>query len=476
LERLGAPLAAAIEAALAAGREQLLPDSNPAGEALPMVAVLPLQARGRTFGVLALSREASRRHFHPSDLTMAEALLSRAASALDNALLFKELENADRQKNEFLSMLAHELRNPLAPIRSAVDVLRMGQHQDANVVWAQEVIDRQVTHLVKLVDELLDVSRITRGKIRLELATLDLAQVVRTAVETSQPLVVAARHQLTVSLPPGAIWIDADEARLSQVLANLLNNAAKYTPPGGSIRLTAARENGEAVIRVRDSGVGIAPEMLPRVFELFQQVEQSLDRSQGGLGIGLTLSRRLVEMHGGQIEAHSEGPGRGSEFLVRFPLASPPSAAPGDTDAPVVEGAGGGDARRVLVVDDNVDAAGSLARLLQLRSHVVHLAHDGEAALLAVERFRPEVVLLDLGLPRINGYEVARRLRDAEGDRKLLLIAVSGYGSDANRVQAVEAGFDCYFVKPLDVDRLFQALADGNANQPASEQALAGKA
>jgi CheY-like chemotaxis protein len=299
---------------------------------------------------------------------------------------------------------------------------------------------------------------------------------VRTAVETSQPLVVAARHQLTVSLPPGAIWIDADEARLSQVLANLLNNAAKYTPPGGSIRLTAARENGEAVIRVRDSGVGIAPEMLPRVFELFQQVEQSLDRSQGGLGIGLTLSRRLVEMHGGQIEAHSEGPGRGSEFLVRLPLASPPSAAPGDTDAPVVEGAGGGDARRVLVVDDNVDAAGSLARLLQLRSLVVHLAHDGEAALLAVERFRPEVVLLDLGLPRINGYEVARRLRDAEGDRKLLLIAVSGYGSDANRVQAVEAGFDCYFVKPLDVDRLFQALADGNANQPASEQALAGKA
>jgi signal transduction histidine kinase len=461
---LSQPLAAAITAGLSTGTEQFLPSPGSSNGESPAVAILPLQARGRTFGVLALSRVASGRHFSSSDLTMAEALLSRAASALDNAQLFKELENADRQRNEFLSMLAHELRNPLAPIRSAVDVLRMCRGQDEDVVWAQNVIDRQVVHLVKLVDELLDVSRITRGKIKLERQTIDLAEVVRAAVETSQPLIVADRHQLHVSLPPGSIWVDADAARLSQVLSNLLNNAAKYTPQGGEIWLTAGCEGEDAVIRVRDNGVGIPPEMLARVFDLFQQVDRSLDRSQGGLGIGLTLARRLVEMHGGQIEATSAGPGTGSEFSVRLPLV--PAPVEDDSPAcaePLVEEVG--DALRILVVDDNVDAASSIARLLRLRSHHVQLAHDGPSALEAAAKLRPDAVLLDLGLPRIDGYEVARRLRSANRGRKLMLIAVSGYGSEANRQQAHEVGFDHYFVKPLDVEQLLAKLAEAGAGQ-----------
>jgi signal transduction histidine kinase len=452
----------AMRRSLATGVEQFLPPP-PAGETEPAqkVAVFPLQARNRTFGVLALSREGSDRHFTPSDLTMAEALVSRAAIALDNAQLYKELEHADRQKNEFLSMLAHELRNPLAPIRSAVDVLRLCTQHDSDVVWAQDVIDRQVTHLVRLVDELLDVSRITRGKIRLELGQQRLAEVVSAAVETSRPLIDAGRHQLNLSLPEEPLWVHADEARLAQVLSNLLNNAAKYTPPGGMIWVTVSEDAGQAVVSVRDTGVGIPPEMLSRVFDLFQQVDRSIDRSQGGLGIGLTLARRLVEMHGGSIEAKSEGPGRGSEFVVRLPIGEPPPAAM----SPLAEQSSGeampSGGMRVLVVDDNIDAASSLGRLLKLRSHVVHLAHDGPTALVAADEFRPDAVLLDLGLPRLNGYDVARRLRQADPDNKLLLIAVSGYGGESNRTQAALVGFNHYFVKPLDVEDLLKALSAG---------------
>jgi signal transduction histidine kinase len=463
---VGELLATAIQNSMATGAEQFLGRDGTSSADAPAIAVLPLVARGRTLGALALSRTATRRPFASSDLTMAEALLSRAASALDNAQLFKELENADRQRNEFLSMLAHELRNPLAPIKSAVDVLRMGRASRDDVVWAQDVIDRQVAHLVRLVDDLLDVSRITRGKIKLERQTIDLSTAVRAAVETSQPLIDAGRHQLDLTLPAEPIWVDADEARLAQVLSNLLNNAAKYTPPGGRIALSIASEGDEAVIRVRDNGVGIPTEMLARVFDLFQQVDRSIDRSQGGLGIGLTLARRLVEMHGGQISVASDGPNRGSEFTVRLPAASVPI----DRDIAATEGNGrevGDDTLRVLVVDDNVDAANSIARLLKLRSHEVHLAHDGPEALAAADRLQPDAVLLDLGLPHINGYEVARRLRETNGSRKLLLLAVSGYGSEANRRQAEEVGFDHYFVKPLDVEQLLVKLAEaGNAVVP----------
>ena len=461
----------AMRRGLAGGAEQFLPPGeNRTDDESPTVAVLPLQARGRTFGVLSLSRAASGRHFSTSDLTMAEAFVSRAAIALDNAQLYKELEHADRQKNEFLSMLAHELRNPLAPIRSAVDVLRLCTQHDPDVTWAQDVIDRQVTHMVRLVDELLDVSRITRGKIRLELAVLDLARIIAAAVETSRPLIDAGRHHLTSSPPDECVWVHADQARLAQVLSNLLNNAAKYTPPGGTIWISASRHGGDAVISVRDTGVGIPPDMLSRVFDLFQQVDRSIDRSQGGLGIGLTLARRLVEMHGGSIEATSAGPGQGSEFVVRLPIVAPPGEDAKAASDDVAKSTPAG-AMRVLVVDDNVDAANSLARLLKLRAHNVWLAHDGPSALEAADRFQPDAVLLDLGLPRINGYEVARRLRQADPENKLLLIAVSGYGSESNRVQASEVGFNHYFVKPLEIDDLLRVLTRTGGNGHAGDVA-----
>jgi signal transduction histidine kinase/DNA-binding response OmpR family regulator len=422
---------------------------------------LPLRARGRTLGVLAASRESSRRTFSPADITMAEALAARAAIALDNARLYKEVENADRQKNEFLSMLAHELRNPLAPIRNALTFLRMSGDNDPDVIWARELIDRQVTHLVRLVDDLLDVSRITRGKIRIELAGVDLAAVVSGAVETSRPLIEAGLHRLEVSLPEEPLWVNADQARLSQVLSNLLNNAAKYTPEGGSISISAVRDGADARICVRDNGMGIPPEMLASVFDLFTQVDRSLDRSQGGLGIGLTLVQRLVELHGGRVQVASEGPGRGSEFIVRLPLAhAPPQSpanAPADTSVAPLPTA---QRLKILVVDDNVEAADSLGRLLRMEGHQVSCAYDGLSAVEFAKKIRPNVANLDLGLPGIDGFEVARRLRNGREQAGLLLFALSGYGQEEDHRRSAQAGFDKHFNKPLDFPRLVQALAE----------------
>ena len=459
--------AAAIERSLAEGSTELLPEESPDEEtsAAPRTIVLPLRARGRTFGVLALSREASGRRFESADMTVAKALASRAAVALDNARLYKDIEHADRQKNEFLSMLAHELRNPLAPIRNAVAVLRMRKDPQPDTVWAQDVIDRQVTHLVRLVDDLLDVSRITQGKIRVQMECLDVATIVAGAVETSRPLIEAGRHQLSVHLPDEPLCVHADQARLAQVLGNLLNNAAKYTPEGGSIWLSAMREGDEAVFRVRDTGLGIPPEMLARVFDLFTQVDRAIDRSQGGLGIGLTLVRRLVELHGGTVEAASEGPGRGSEFTMRLPAIASgrtQQSAPERADQPQHAG----ERIRILVVDDNVDAADSLARLLRMDGHQIRTAYDGLAAVEAARAFRPQAVVLDLGLPGQSGYEVARRLREEFPTDRLLLIALSGYGEAKDRHRSQEAGFHHHFVKPLDFATLVATLeaADPHKN------------
>jgi signal transduction histidine kinase/DNA-binding response OmpR family regulator len=425
----------------------------------PDLVFLPLRARGRILGVLIASRERSRRTFTPADLTMAEALAARAAIALDNARLYKEVENADRQKNEFLSMLAHELRNPLAPIRNALTFLRMSGENDPDVIWARELIDRQVTHLVRLVDDLLDVSRITRGKIRIELAGVDLATVISAAVETSRPLIEAGSHRLEVFLPDEPLWVNADQARLSQVLANLLNNAAKYTPEGGLITVSAAKVGSEAHICVRDNGMGIPAEMLAKVFDLFTQVDRSLDRSQGGLGIGLTLVQRLVELHGGHVQVTSEGPGHGSEFTVCLPLAlaAPPSE---DDERPEAQGAVlPAQQLKILVVDDNAEAADSLARLLRLEGHQVACAYDGTSAVELADSFRPNAAVLDLGLPGIDGYEVARRLRTDQEQRHLVLFALSGYGQEEDHRRSFQAGFDKHFNKPLDFPRLKQALA-----------------
>jgi PAS domain S-box-containing protein len=375
------------------------------------------------------------------------------------------LREADRRKDEFLATLAHELRNPLAPISNALQILTLRGDDPTLVAQTKEVMERQVHQMSRLVDDLLEVSRIGRGKISLEKAPVDLAEVVATAVETSRPLVEAHHHTLTVSLPKRRARVEADGARLAQVLSNLLNNAAKYTEDGGRIDLIVEQAQGEAVIRVRDNGIGIAPERLPSVFDMFKQIEGAADRSQGGLGIGLTLARRLIEMHGGKIEAHSAGLGKGSEFVTRLPaLVEPaPELTPEPAEGPAAPSANG--SRRVLVVDDNVDSAESMAVLLRLYGHEVRLAHDGEAALEEARSFRPDVIFLDLSLPKMDGYEVARRLRMEPATGGMTLVAMTGYGQEEERRRTREAGFDSHLVKPVDFDMLQELLSSLPANQ-----------
>jgi len=380
------------------------------------------------------------------------------------------LREADRRKNEFLSILAHELRNPLAPISNAIQILTLRGDDPALVAQTKEVMERQVHQMTRMVDDLLEVSRISRGKISLQTAPLDLAEVVATAVETSRPLVEAHHHTLTVTLPERPARVEADGARMAQVLSNLLNNAAKYTEDGGRIDLIVEQAQGEAVIRVRDNGIGIAPERLPSVFDMFEQIEGVSDRSQGGLGIGLTLARRLVEMHGGKIEAHSAGLGKGSEFVTRLPAYAEPAMkpAPEPSEGPPMPSASG--SRRVLVVDDNVDSAESMAVLLRLYGHDVRLAHDGEAALEEARSFRPDVMFLDIDLPKMDGYEVARRLRLEPAMGGLTLVAMTGYGQEEERRRTREAGFHSHLVKPVDFEMLQELLSSLPANQSRNRQ------
>ncbi len=369
------------------------------------------------------------------------------------------LKEADRRKDEFLAMLAHELRNPLAPVLSAVQVMQLLGPVGPNMQRATEVIERQVGHLARLVDDLLDVSRITRGKIKLQKAAVELAAVVARAVETSQPLLEARRHELTVTLPAQPTWLEGDATRLAQVVSNLLNNSAKYTEDGGHIRLAVERGPGEAVLRVGDDGVGIHADLLPHVFELFTQGDRSPARSEGGLGIGLTLVKSLVEMHGGGVEARSEGAGKGSEFVVRLPVLEGEPPIIGDDAGAEQDVRLPAPSRRVLVVDDNADGAEMLAEFLRAEGHEVRTAHDGPAALQAAESFRPEVVFLDIGLPRMDGYEIARRLRQQAELKSSFLVALTGYGQEEDRRRTEEAGFDAHLVKPADPDELQRLLA-----------------
>ncbi len=365
------------------------------------------------------------------------------------------LREADRRKDEFLAMLAHELRNPLAPIRNALEVMKQSDAAPEALRQTREMMERQVQVMARLVEDLLDVSRITRGKVELRKGLVDLRAVVDRAVETARPLIEARGHEFTMDLPPESLPVEGDAVRLAQVIANLLNNAAKYTEPGGRIRLSAGREGGEIVLRVRDTGVGIAPDVLPHVFDLFVQEAHPSNLSQGGLGIGLTLVKRLVEMHGGRVEAHSEGAGKGSEFVVRLPAAE--ATPPGPEPGPTTGGSAAG--RRILVVDDNADSADSLAELLQFWGHEVRTAHSGAEALDAARDFRPDAVLLDLGMPDMNGYEAARLLRDRAGLNGTAFIALTGYGQDAERRRSAEAGFQAHLVKPVDPEELRKLLA-----------------
>jgi signal transduction histidine kinase/DNA-binding response OmpR family regulator len=390
---------------------------------------------------------------------LVELYARQAAEVIENAWLYREIQEADRRKGEFLAMLGHELRNPLAPILNALHVLRLPDLSPEEGDDARKVAERQVIHLARLVDDLLDVSRINSGKIELRKSHVDLREAAAGALESARPLIESRHHSLDVRLPDEPVPLLADATRLEQVLANLLNNAAKYTEPGGRITLEVEREAGEAIVRVGDDGIGIDAELLPRVFELFAQADPSLDRSQGGLGIGLTLVRRLVELHGGTVVARSPGRGLGSEFSVRLPLASPErSKEPTDVDRPAAADRPD-QPRRVLIVDDNVDGARILARLLSAGGHRTDLAHNGAQALEVAHRTIPDVVLLDIGLPEMDGYEVARRLRGSEDLKGVLLVAVTGYGQEKDRASANEAGFDHHLVKPVDPESVRELIA-----------------
>jgi signal transduction histidine kinase/ActR/RegA family two-component response regulator len=371
------------------------------------------------------------------------------------------LQEADRRKDEFLATLAHELRNPLAPIRQASAVSRLPQATEAQKRWSHEVIERQVRHMALLLDDLLDVSRITRGRLALRRSTNTLAEMIEAGVETARPLIDSRHHELEVVTPQARILMQADPLRVSQIVANLLTNAAKYTDPHGRIRLLAALDADDVVIEVSDNGIGIAPESLPAVFDMFTQLRGTGDRASG-LGIGLALTKGLVELHGGHIGVHSEGGGRGSVFTVRLPRGEAPARAPapGDDLEPRAT-----PARRILVADDNRDAAESLAALLELEGHEVTLAYDGADALLAYERVRPQICLLDIGMPHRSGNEVAAEIRSRENGRLPILVAITGWGQDADRSEALAAGFDHHLTKPIDPTQLLRLIGEARAGE-----------
>ncbi len=381
----------------------------------------------------------------------------------------EELADSNRRKDEFLAMLSHELRNPLAPVLNSVHVLRQAPDDPSLVQFAGNMVERQVRHMARLIDDLLDVSRLTHGKVRLRPERVDLSALAERAAESVRPLMQERGHRFTVNAPQRPICLEADPVRIEQVLVNLLNNAAEFTDAGGHVELTIAREGTEAVIRVRDDGAGIAPDLLPRVFDLFAQADTSLDRSGGGLGIGLTLVKRLVTLHGGTIRVDSEGAGRGSEFTVRLPAPGDPPDEAGTSGPHAAEQA----ALRMLVVDDNVDMAMSLSIILQMHGHKVEMAHDGSAALEICRARDFEVILLDIGLPSIDGYEVARRIREQGGESRPLLVGISGYGFEADHRRAREAGFDLYLVKPVD-PRLLESMLEQSTRDAVHPGALPG--
>ena len=409
-------------------------------------------------------------------LQQANAELERANAALQGEVTVRSraedaLRQADRHKDEFLAMLAHELRNPLAPIRNAVHLMRMKALQDPQMCLARDVIERQLSQLTRLVDDLLDVSRITRGKINLTRQPLKVSELIARAVETVEPIIQGRSQVLTVELPEQPPVVDGDCMRLTQAIANVLGNAAKYTDAGGSIVLQVCARARDVEIRVRDTGIGIPAEVLPKIFDLFTQLDQRMERPQSGLGIGLALVRRLVEMHGGSVSAHSEGAGRGSEFVICLPLMTP-AVLPAVGDQLTAEcQAARPQHRRILVADDNLDALESLAALLALNGHEVHRAQDGAAALQAAMRHRPEVIFLDIGMPQMDGYEVARRIRAHEWGKELLLIAVTGWGQESDRQRSFAAGFDFHLVKPVDLEKLNQLLSKVSAVDTAATPA-----
>ncbi|HTW38495.1 MAG TPA: response regulator [Steroidobacteraceae bacterium] len=386
----------------------------------------------------------------------------QARQALEAALDERDrahltLRDAERRKDEFLATLAHELRNPLAPIRSAVQIMRMAEGDQATTSAARAIIERQLKHLVRLIDDLMDVSRLTRGKLELRKERVDLATVLQIAVEINRPLLESKQQHVTVELPPGPLLVEADTTRLAQVFANLLNNGAKYSDAWTDIAIRAAREGSQAVVRVYDRGIGVQGDMLERIFDMFTQVERPHPSPHDGLGVGLTLVKRLVELHGGTVSAYSDGPGSGSCFTVRLNLL-PSLDEEAHPVAPTSASLEGPPRARILVADDNYDAAQSLALMLGIDGHEVRTASDGLEALRVAEEFRPQLVLLDIGMPKLDGYETARRLRERPWSRATRLFALTGWGQEEDRERARQAGFDRHLVKPVDPDELTELL------------------
>jgi len=451
------PMTNALRAALAqsiAQRQFAIWREN--GEA---AAICPLLAGSRARGALILVAPES--EMDPPRVALAKEVVSRASIAMENARLYTAVQDADRRKNEFLAMLAHELRNPLAPIRNAVHIMQGGEVTQATMSWARDVIGRQADHMGRLIDDLLDVSRIVQGKVVVKSEKLGLAALVERSVEASAPRLAARGQTLEVKLPPEAIHLHGDPVRLAQVLSNLINNASKFSGPNTTIAITGTFSDGEVKLSIKDQGAGIDPAFLPQMFDLFAQADQSLDRSQGGLGIGLTLVKHLVELHGGRVAAFSDGVGHGTEVVVYLPARLAPAGEADQpstgTRAPLARAA---TPARVLVVDDLAASAETLMTLLEMEGFDVKTASEGMSALKVAEEFRPDVVLLDIGLPGMNGFEVAHRLRTMPECRDALLIALTGYGEAESRSRSVEAGFDFHMVKPADVNLLLSLLAN----------------
>ncbi len=473
----GSGVSATLGEGEAAPRDLGDASSASAADAQPVLRRLALRDGERTLGELLLHAEPT-----PLGEAVLDDVAARAALAFATTRLYQDLqdeiverrraearlEESNKRKDEFLAMLSHELRNPLAPIGNAVEIIRRIGGSEPRLGWAADIVERQVKQLKRLVDELLDVARISQGKIVLQTAPLELNALVRQALELQRPAAEARRQGLTHTLPQQPVWVMGDSARLQQVLHNLLSNAHKYTHEGGNVHVSVGVDGGQAVLSVRDDGMGIEPALLPRVFDLFEQGSRTLDRSQGGLGVGLTLVQRLVRLHGGRIEAFSEGPGRGAEFRVRLPCI----AADVQPEPAVARPATAAVARRLLLVDDNADVAETTAAMLVLAGHTVRTARDGAQALALAQEFAPDVVLLDIGLPGLDGYQVARLLRATPHGQRVRLVALTGYGMPADRQKSREAGFDDHLIKPVDpaaLRALIEEGGDGVVAAPAAD-------
>ncbi|MEP6768406.1 MAG: ATP-binding protein [Acidobacteriota bacterium] len=446
--------------------------------------VVPFHSEGRPIGTIWILSHLESRRFDVEDVRIMTSLaeftgaalhllssLDRATHLVEELTIADEaLRKSDHRKDEFLAMLGHELRNPLGAMASSVELLKTAP-EDRLTPWTAAVLDRQLGHVTRLVDDLLDVSRVTHGRINLEKRAISLADVVANAVEATRPSIESRRQELTIQIPDTAVLVEGDAARLGQIVSNLLDNASKYSPEGGRIALSLEARGHEAVLSLSDTGIGIPTEMLQSIFELFVQGGRGPDRSSGGLGLGLALARQLALLHGGSLEAFSEGPGRGSLFVLVLPALSErrPAAPMPEPASPVRSRLG---PRRILVVDDNADAVSGLTSLIELEGHETRAAHDGAVALQIAESFAPDVVLLDIGLPGLDGYAVARRLRELPATRSATLIAVTGYGQEEDRRRALQAGFDRHVVKPI---RSVRELLDSILESPAGESVAAGQ-